>query len=78
MLKYARYAFCQLLAIFYLQIKLYIHPRIPDKPTFTGNEKAKTNLFEVWKYDVHCLMDEQVYPMHILREAIRKSHKGTA
>ena len=25
----------------------YIHPRIPDLPTFTGEEKAKTNLFEV-------------------------------
>lgn len=56
----------------------HIHPRIPDLPTFSGDEKAKTNVFEVWKYDVHCLIDECIYPMHVIREAIRKSLKGTA
>lgn len=52
--------------------------RIPELPKFSGEEKAPVNMFEVWKYDVNCLIDEGMYPMHIIREAIRKSLKGTA
>lgn len=55
----------------------YIHPRIPELPPFSGDGKSNTNMFEIWRYDVNCFTDEGVYPTPI-REAIRKSLKGTA
>lgn len=56
----------------------YIHPRIPDLPSFSGDGKLNTSMFEIWRYDVNCLLDEGIYPPHIVREAIRKSLKGSA
>ena len=56
----------------------YVHHRVPELPCFSGEEKGIANLFEIWRYDVHCLIDENIYPMHVIREAIRKSLKGTA
>jgi hypothetical protein len=56
----------------------YLSSRIPELPKFSGDEKGAGNVFEVWKYDVNCLIDEGMYPLHTIREAIRKSLKGTA
>lgn len=56
----------------------YVHPRIPELPSFSGDGKLNTSMFEIWRYDVNCLIDEGIYPLHIIREAIRKSLKGSA
>lgn len=56
----------------------FVQGRIPELPSFTGDGKNNATIFETWRYDVKCLLDEAVYPLHIIRESIRKSLKGSA
>jgi hypothetical protein len=34
--------------------------------------------FDLWRYEINCLIRNGVYPEHILLESIRKSLKGKA
>jgi hypothetical protein len=52
-------------------------PRVPKLPEFDGNETVDC-AFDMWRYDVNCLIRNQVYPDHVILEAIRKSLKGKA
>lgn len=54
------------------------HPRIPKLPQFSGEGRTGDCEFEVWKYDLNCLLRSGMYPHHILQEAIRNSLKGKA
>ncbi|XP_060567740.1 uncharacterized protein LOC132726440 [Ruditapes philippinarum] len=55
-----------------------VHARIPELPSFSGDGKYNSSMFEIWRYDVNCVIDEGNYPPFIIREAIRKSLKGSA
>ncbi len=49
-------------------------------PTFSGEDepgKGETT-FELWKYDVECLVQEEVHNVDTIRQAIRRSLKGRA
>ncbi|XP_060575528.1 uncharacterized protein LOC132732991 [Ruditapes philippinarum] len=63
----------------YLDTSLSVsHSRIPKLPQFSGESRPGDCEFEVWKYDLHCLLRGRLYPDHILHEAIRTSLKGKA
>lgn len=49
--------------------------KVPKLSEFSGEGASE---FEIWKYDVNCLINEGVYPTHIIREAMRRSLKGVA
>ena len=53
-------------------------PRIPKLPQFSGEGQKGDCEFDVWKYDINCLLHSGVYPQHILLEAIRSSLRGKA
>ena len=52
----------------------YSRPRIP---TFSGEEKSEVS-FDVWRYEVKCLLREANYPDAVILEAVRGSLKGRA
>lgn len=49
----------------------------PRIPIFSGEEKSEVN-FDVWKYEVRCIIREGNYSDIILRQSIRGSLKGKA
>ena len=52
--------------------------RIPQLPEFSGeNQKADVS-FEVWKFEMNCLINESVYPNSHMLQAVRKSLRGRA
>ena len=52
--------------------------RIPKLPQFSGEAQKGDSDFDVWRYDLTCLIHSGVYQQHILLEAIRQSLKGRA
>lgn len=53
------------------------HP--PRLSTFSGDPQAKGDTtFDLWKYEVQCLLKEATHPVGVLVQAIRKSLKGEA
>ncbi|KAK3105254.1 hypothetical protein FSP39_020876 [Pinctada imbricata] len=50
----------------------------PNIPAFSGENKAGEVTFDVWKYDVKCLLSEGVYPASTIRQSIRNSLRGKA
>ena len=52
--------------------------RIPKLPQFSGDSQKGDSEFDVWRYDLNCLIHSGVYPQHVLLEAIRTSLKGRA
>ena len=52
--------------------------RIPRLPPFSGESLRGDCEFDVWKYDLTCLLHSGAYPQHLLLEAIRNSLKGRA
>jgi hypothetical protein len=51
--------------------------RIPELPSFSGDGKYNSSMFEIWRYDVNCDINKGNYPPFTIREAIRKSLKGS-
>ena len=48
-------------------------------PTFSGEDGAKGEAsFDIWKYEVECLLKEEQHSEDAIRQAIRKSVKGEA
>ncbi|XP_033757328.1 uncharacterized protein LOC117339721 [Pecten maximus] len=52
--------------------------RIPKIPTFSGQEQKGDVSFNVWRYEVRCLLKDVSLPETVLLQAIRQSLKGTA
>lgn len=52
--------------------------RLPQLSQFSGEGQKGDCTFEVWRYDVNCLLRGHMYPEHAILEAIRKSLKGKA
>ena len=53
-------------------IASFQRPRIP---TFSGEEKSEVT-FEVWKYEVTCIINDGSYPDTVVLQCIRNSLKG--
>lgn len=51
---------------------------IPKLPSFSGKTEVNSTPFEVWRYDVECIMREQVHSPEVINESIRRSLKGEA
>ena len=47
--------------------------RVPQLPFFSGEEQKGDVSFEVWKFELNCLI---VYPDSLILQAIRKSLRG--
>lgn len=52
--------------------------RIPKVPIFSGQEQKGDVSFNVWRYEVRCLMKDISLPETVLLQAVRQSLKGTA
>ena len=50
--------------------------RIPQLPFFSGENQKGDISFEVWKFELNCLIRESVYPESIILQAIRRSLRG--
>ena len=51
----------------------------PRLSTFSGDETSKTDVsFDLWKYEVSCLLEEKLHPEESIRQAIRRSLRGQA
>ena len=55
------------------------HQQPPRLATFAGKDaKGSDTSFELWLYEVKCLMRDKVYPTKLLLHAVRKSLRGEA
>lgn len=52
--------------------------RLPKLPQFSGEGKKEDVDFNVWKYEVNCLLKGGMYSDHLILESIRSSLKGKA
>ena len=50
----------------------------PNLPQFSGENRSGEVTFDVWKYDVRCLIHEEAYPLYAIRQSIRNSLRGKA
>ena len=53
-------------------------PFIPKVPPFSGENKGGEVSFDVWKYEVKCLLREGCYSKPIVQQAMRNSLRGKA
>ena len=52
---------------------------VPRIASFSGDPGAKSDTtFELWRYEVICLMKDRIYSPEVLTHAVRKSLKGEA
>ena len=51
---------------------------IPMLPQFSGTDAKGDASYQVWKYEVTCLLKEKIYPDAHILQAIRRSLKGEA
>ena len=52
--------------------------RIPPLPPFSGENQKGDVSFEVWKYELLCIISDAIYPNALILQAIRRSLKGKA
>ena len=50
--------------------------KVPKLPEFCGETKGDE--FDIWVYEVNCLMQSNQYSNHLIMEAVRRSLKGRA
>ena len=50
--------------------------RVPQIPFFSGEDQKGDVSFEVWKFELNCLIRECIYPNYLILQAIRKSFRG--
>ncbi|KAJ8319722.1 hypothetical protein KUTeg_002721 [Tegillarca granosa] len=50
----------------------------PRLPVFSGAEDNQSTSYEVWNFEVKCLINSQQYPEYLIAQAIRNSLRGTA
>lgn len=51
---------------------------IPKLPSFSGKTEVNSTPFDVWRYDVECIMRDHRHSPEIVNESIRRSLKGEA
>ena len=56
----------------------YQYGQRPNLPQFSGENRSGDVTFDVWKYDVRCLIHEGAYPLALIRQSIRNSLRGKA
>ena len=56
----------------------YQYGQRPNLPQFSGEKRSGDVTFDVWKYDVRCLIHEGAYPLALIRQSIRNSLRGKA
>lgn len=55
------------------------NPQWPRLSTFSGEAGSKTDAsFDLWKYEVTCILEGKLHPEESIRQAIRRSLKGQA
>ncbi len=55
------------------------NPQWPRLSTFSGEAGSKTDAsFDLWRYEVTCILEGQLHPEESIRQAIRRSLKGQA
>ena len=52
--------------------------RVPQLPPFSGENQKGDVFFEVWKYELHCLIRDAFYPEALILQPVRKSLRGKA
>lgn len=52
--------------------------RVPQLPFFSGENQKGEVSFEVWKFELNCLIRECIYPNSLILQALRKSLKSKA
>ncbi len=56
-----------------------INPQWPRLSTFSGDDTSKTDAsFDLWKYEVSCLLEDKLHPEESIRQTIRRSLRGQA
>ncbi|KAJ8304316.1 hypothetical protein KUTeg_017899 [Tegillarca granosa] len=50
----------------------------PRLPVFNGAEDNQSTSYEVWNFEVKCLINSQQYPEYLIAQAIRNSLRSTA
>lgn len=56
-----------------------VHSQWPRLSTFSGDDSSKTDVsFDLWKYEVSCLLEDKLHPEEAIRQAIRRSLRGQA
>ena len=53
-------------------------PQLPRVSTFSGDSSKGDTPFELWKYEVQCLLSSDSHPKGVITQAVRKSLKGEA
>jgi len=57
---------------------IHVHAQLPRIVVFSGEPKGDQVSFDVWKYDVKCLINEGLYKGPEIYQAARKSLRGEA
>ena len=55
-----------------------ITTRTPNLTVFSGDPKAKNESFDLWKYEITCLLEESQHSKTTIAEAARRSLRGEA
>ena len=50
----------------------------PRLPNFSGAQEKDSTPYEVWRYELNCIMDGKLYSQEMISETIRRSLKGEA
>ena len=60
------------------QTAVHVSTRVPNISLFSGSPTANNENFDIWKYEVECLLCGHQYPIEAVVEAVRRSLKGEA
>ena len=52
--------------------------RVPQLPSFSGESQKRDVSFEVWKYELLCVINDAIYPNGLILQSVRRSLRGKA
>ena len=52
--------------------------RVPQLPPFSGESQKGDVSFEVWKYELLCVINDAIYPNALIFQSVRRSQSGKA
>ncbi|XP_041360541.1 uncharacterized protein LOC121376829 [Gigantopelta aegis] len=55
-----------------------VFPRFPKLSFFSGDRQGKDTTFDLWTYEVNCLIQDKAYGSEVISQAIRQSLRGEA
>ena len=63
-----------------LAVPITYQAPLPKLPVFTASDKNKPGevTYEMWRYEVDCLLEGGILPPHVISTAIRQSLRGPA